>query len=175
MASRNRIARKQNKPRLQRDDRLYLSAGFDRLIAAVEQDFALRRRWKRQYCRGVSLVLKIPGGRDYAYDRRTSGKFVRYIWDRDPGPAAAILALTLTQLGRPGLIDKIPRARRLATHPLHRNVRYRIRRTARPQLVGVAIDCLDRLLIAPVLPGYRYHRDGCVLRPLPPKAFPRFM
>jgi hypothetical protein len=174
MASRKRIEHKVRPP-VRRDYRLYYSSGFARLSAAIEEDLALRRRWKRQYCRGVSLVLKIPGGRDYQYDRRTSGKFMRYIWDRDPGPAAAILALTLTQLGRPGLIDKIPRARKLSAHRLDRNLRYRIRRAERSQLVGVAIDCVDRLLVAPVLPECRFFRDGCVLRPLPPRAFPRFM
>ena len=134
------------------------SSGFARMQAAVEQDYADTRRWMRRYCRGVRLVLKIPGGRDYQYDRRSHMRFVRYIWDPNPAVASAILAQALTQLGRPRLIDELPRFRKLAKTPLPRDVRYRLRHGGKARTLAVAIDCIDRLLIAPVMPGWeRFH------------------
>lgn len=157
-----------------RSDLLRYSGGFDSMIEAVELDLAMRRRWAREYCRAVGIILQIPGGALYEYDRRVGSRFSRWIWNTDPGPAAAILAQSLEQLGVPSVLDELWRARRLAEFPLPRDVRYRLRNGADTRTLVTAIDCLDRLLVAPVLPTYARHRDGCVRKPLAPRPFPRF-
>gem|GEM_PF-3090423 len=144
------------------------------MIAAVELDLLMRKRWAREYCRAVGVILRIPGGAQYEYDRSVRGRFWRHIWAPDPRPAAAIFAQSLEQLGAPSLLEELWRARGLADFPLPRDVRYRLRRGGAPQTLVTAIDCLDRLLVAPTLPEYCRHRKGCVRRPLPPERLPRF-
>lgn len=165
---------KKKSPPLVRSDLLRYASGFPLMIDAIDREMAIRRRWAAQYQFAVSLILQIPGGADYAYDRTLKAHFWRHIWAPDPRPAAAILALALEQLDAPALLRDLPRAGRLAAFPLPRDVRYRLRQQRRPQTLLTAIDCLDRLLIAPVHPQYARHRDGCVRRPLPAERYPRF-
>lgn len=167
------MPRKQRPP-LVCNQLLRYSGGFPSMIAAVELDLSMRRRWAREYCRAVGIILQIPGGAAYQYDRNVRSRFWQQIWDSDPQPAAAILAQALDQLDSPSLLDELWRAPRLAEFRLPRDVRYRLRFGEAPQTLATAIDCLDRLLVAPTLPTYHRHRAGCVRRPLPPEKFPRF-
>lgn len=165
--------RKKQTP-LIRSDLLRYSGGFEKLIEIVPREVALRGRWARQYCRAAALALRLPGGGAYAYERSTPNRFRHVIWQPDPAFAATILAQAAGQLGAGDVLGDIWRAERLAGAALSRDVRYRLRHGTDAQTLAAAIDCLDRLLIAPVLPECGRFRDGCVRRPLAPERLPRF-
>ena len=154
-----------------RNDLLRYSAGFDRMIDARQEEAKVRDRWLRQYLFAVSLIVRLPGGPGYRLPRKAPYRFCPQIWDDDPRPAVAVLDILLDRLGLPEMLDEIPRTRKLSGFELPRHVRYRLNKLDAAQALESTIGCLDRLLIAPVHPHFSHHRDGCVLKPLPPRRY----
>ena len=154
-----------------RDDLLRNSAGFDRMIDARREEAEVRDRWLRQYLFAVSLIVRLPGGPGYRPDFYETSRFIRQVWNSNPRPATAVLGLLLDRLGKPEILDEIPRARELSDFKLPGHVRYRLRRLDPTKTLRTTLGCLDRLLIAPVHPSFANLRDGCVLEPLPPRRY----
>lgn len=115
------------------------------------QQLADAARWLGGFFHAAAIVLQLPGGAEFQPIRRPGFDFHPHVWTDDRRRPLGLLAEVLRRLRREKLLAQICDNGATPIAP-PRHVRRRLNRLTQSQLVFVAVNCLDRLLVAPHLP-----------------------
>ncbi len=118
-------------------------------------------RWLGGYFHAAAIVLQLPGGADYRPIDKPDLSFINTVWVKDRRRPLGLFVEVLRRLGCEKLLAQLPDGDGPRQAPA-RHVKRRLNQLTRPQLVQVAVNCLDRLVIAPVEPKAKrfYEREG---------------
>ncbi|MGD8454052.1 MAG: hypothetical protein PVJ57_19740 [Phycisphaerae bacterium] len=111
-------------------------------------------RWLAGYFQAVGILLQIPGAADYHHqDYASDDDLWDLIWNPDPDSTLNVLAATLERLDADELLAQVPGGDGFKRRPLPVEARVHLAERDRLGLLNVVADCLDRLLVAPHIPG----------------------
>ncbi len=117
-------------------------------------------RWLGGYFHAAAIILQLPGGADYRPIAKPDLDFPNTVWVDDRRRPMGMLAEVLRRLGSEKLLAQLPNGEGPSVPPAA-HVKRRLNRLTRAQLVCVAANCLDRLLVAPHLPHMRrFHGES---------------
>jgi hypothetical protein len=125
----------------------------------LPQVFRLRQldeihRWLAGYFQVVAIMLQIPGAADYrCVEYESDAHLHSLIWNPDPHSTLNVLASALDRLGVSHLLPQIPGGAADDASALPVKAQLCLAERDRNGLLSVVADCLDRLLVAPNIPG----------------------
>jgi hypothetical protein len=111
-------------------------------------------RWLAGYFQVVAIMLQIPGAPDYrCVEYESDAHLHPLIWNPDTASTLNVLAAALDRLGVSHLLHQIPGGADSAASALPLKAQLRLAERDHNGLLSVVADCLDRLLVAPNIPG----------------------
>jgi hypothetical protein len=111
-------------------------------------------RWLAGYFQVVAIMLQIPGAADYRCVEYESDEHLHHlIWNPDTRSTLNVLAGALDRLGVSHLLPQVPGGADSAASALPLKAQLCLAERDRNGLLSVVADCLDRLLVAPNIPG----------------------
>ncbi len=116
-------------------------------------------RWLGGYFHAAAIILQLPDGASHQPITKPDLDFPNTIWADDRRRPLGMLVEVLRRLRSESLLTQLSCADAPSLPPAP-HVKRRLNKLTRPQLVYVAANCLDRLLIAPLLPHMpRFHNE----------------
>ncbi len=111
-------------------------------------------RWLAGYFQVVAIMLQIPGAADYKCVEYESDEHLYHlIWNPDTASTLDVLAAALELLDSSPLLAQVPGGAELRPSALPIPAQLCLAGRDRNGLLSVVADCLDRLLVAPNIPG----------------------
>ncbi len=117
-------------------------------------------RWLGGFFHAAAIILQLPGGADYRPNEKSRLDFFSTICVHDRRRPLGLLLEVLRRLGSETLLAQVPGGDG-PTLPPARHVKRRFNKMTQPQLVQVAANCLDRLMVDRVTrEQLRYYRGS---------------